>query len=191
MMRSQAERWLSSRHPQQDRSVNDMKASEDELASLRQQLDRHNRAYGAGLFTMEQLREYSQPIKDRIAAIDSQKSNSTQIASAAEPAVLPRERDLEIIADEARNTLSNLNFSQKRAILLNTVDKVVGTPSELRVYGSIPLKGHVELQTSHRHRLNVDQHAHSLKIPFQLQIQLPPPRTTRNIVDRDKAGRNC
>ncbi len=89
----------------------------------------------------------------------------------------------------ARSTLQNLNFHARRAILVNTVEKIVGTQQKLDVYGCIPIRNHVELRSSDRHRLNVNQHAHSLKIPFQLQLQLPPPRITRNIVDRDEAGR--
>ncbi|MGY3347176.1 site-specific DNA recombinase [Bradyrhizobium sp. USDA 4470] len=195
LMLSQAERWLASRQ---------VNADEEDLASLKQQLTRYNKAYGAGLFTIEQLQEYTQPIKDRIATVETQTSSFKQAPSVKS---LPREEDIETFAAEARGMLHDLNFSQKRAILLDTVAKVIAKPGELQIYGSIPIHDHVELQTSYRHsedinqhqhvefktsdrhRLNVDRHAHSLKIPFQLQIQLPPPRTARKILDRDEAGR--
>ncbi|MCP1752004.1 hypothetical protein [Bradyrhizobium elkanii] len=154
LMLSQVERWIDSKQDKAANSTSDVRPLENELASLGEQLGRHNRAYGAGLFTIEQLREYTQPIKDRIAAVELQISNSKGDTLVEKKPVLPQKEELELFADEARNTLHNLSFSQKRAILLNTVDKIVGTPSELQIYGAIPIENHVEFKTSNRCRKN-------------------------------------
>jgi site-specific DNA recombinase len=205
LMLSQAERWIRSKQDKTLNSIGDEKVLENELASLSEQLGRHNRAYGAGLFTIEQLREYTQPIKDRIAAVELQSSKPDP--SVIKTPVQPQKEDLELFADEARKTLHNLSFSQKRAILLNTVDRIVGTPSELQIYGSIPIENHVELQTNHRDRQDVNQHNHvefktihrygqnadqypkAPNVPFEFQIDLPPPRKDRVIGARDEQGR--
>lgn len=150
--------------------------------------DRYNKAYGAGLFTVEQLREYTAPLQEKISSLRRQLANSQQEANAY-CGEMPSDNEIKELSEAARSTLQNLNLHARRAILVNTVEKIVGTQQKLGVYGCIPIRNHIELCSSDRHRLNVDQHAHSLTIPFQLQIQLPPPRTTRNIVDRDEAGR--
>jgi hypothetical protein len=46
--------------------------------------------------------------------------------------------ELDKFADEARRALFSLNFSQKRAIALNAVDKIVGTPRQSPIHGFIP-----------------------------------------------------
>ncbi|MBR1070501.1 recombinase family protein [Bradyrhizobium liaoningense] len=175
MMMSQVERWVDSKQDEPVDSRADVRPLENELASLGEQLRRHNKAYGAGLFTMEQLREYTQPIKDRIAAVELQMSSSKGAPSVDERPALPQKEELELFADEARKTLRNLDFSQKRAILLNAVDRIVGAPSELQIYGSIPIKNHVEFQTSNRHGLSATRHPDRPLIPFELTIKLPPP----------------
>ncbi|WLA73368.1 recombinase family protein [Bradyrhizobium diazoefficiens] len=185
LMLSQVERWIDSKQDKAANSTSDVRPLENELASLGEQLGRHNRAYGAGLFTIEQLREYTQPIKDRIAAVELQISNSKGDTLVEKKPVLPQKEELELFADEARNTLHNLSFSQKRAILLNTVDKIVGTPSELQIYGAIPIENHVEFKTSHRHGQDATRH----RIPFEFRIELPPPRTQRVILARTEKGR--
>lgn len=189
LMLSQAERWQTSKQVNEDRSITGVKALEEELISLRQQLERHNRAYGAGLFTMEQLREYTQPIKDRIAAAELQLSGSKRPPPVEQLTSLPQGRELETFASEARDTLHDLSFPQKRAILLNTVDKIVGTQSKLQVYGCIPIKKHVELHTDDRHGLDAPRHDKLANIPFQFSISLPSPRYQRTIVARDVKGR--
>lgn len=189
LMLSQAERWLLSKQFKTDNSIGDVRLMENELASLEEQLGRHNKAYGAGLFTIEQLREYTQPIKDRIAAVKLQVSNSKGDTSAGTTPALPLKEELEIYAEEARNTLCNLSFSQKRVILMKTVDRIVGTQSELQVYGSIPIKNHVEFKTEYRHGVSATRHPKTCHIPFEVCIALPAPRYERNIVNRDQKGR--
>jgi site-specific DNA recombinase len=189
LMLSQAERWIRSKQNNTANSIGDVRLLENELASLREQLGRHNKAYGAGLFTIEQLQEYTQPIKDRITAVELQVSSSKRDASVAKAPVLPQQEELERFADEARNMLHNLSFSQKRAILVNTVDRIVGTPRQLRIYGSIPIKNHVEFQTNHRNGVHATRPAKLAKIPFELLIELPDPRKERIILKRDDKGR--
>ena len=175
LMLSQAERWLDSKQDKTRNSIEDIRPLENELASLKEQLGRHNKAYGAGLFTIEQLREYTQHIKDRITSMELQISASKGESSVVKTPVLPQKEELERFAHEARKALHNLSFSQKRGILLNTVDRIVGTPGQLQIYGSIPIKNHVEFKTSDRHGLNLLRLPTNLIIPFEFVIELPSP----------------
>jgi site-specific DNA recombinase len=74
--------------------------------------------------------------------------------------------------------LHNLSFQARRAILLNTVEKIVGTPRQLQVYGYISVKDHVEFKTIDRHGVSATRHAGTPLIPFELTIKLPPPLRT-------------
>ena len=65
---------------------------------------------------------------------------------------LSKPEEIEAFAEQAVVALKNLNFEEKRAIVMNTVDKIVGTQKGLYVHGFIPVTNHVEHQTSDRHR---------------------------------------
>ena len=58
---------------------------------------------------------------------------------------LPNEQtyrdELDKFADEARRALFSSNFSQKQAIVLNVVDKIVGTPRQLPMSLDILFEG--------------------------------------------------
>ena len=47
-------------------------------------------------------------------------------------------------------TLKNLNFSAKKAIIRNIIDKVVGTREQLQVYGYIPVISNINVFTEYR-----------------------------------------
>ena len=83
--------------------------------------------------------------------------------------------DIEQFASKARESLSGLNFEQKRAIAMNTVDRVIGTQQRLQVIGYISIPDHVELRTSDRHGLSASPHFLPRRIPFEFMIPMPPP----------------
>ena len=97
---------------------------------------------------LEQLRECVTPLNDKIKALEAkiaEAGNQRQIADADVP---PSVEDIERFASKAREGLSGLSFEQKRAIVMNTVDKVIGTQQELRVIWYISIPDHVELRTN-------------------------------------------
>jgi site-specific DNA recombinase len=126
---------------------------EKEVIKLRTQEDRYSKAYGAGLFTMEQLKEYAMPIREKITALESQVMEAQQRKSQIATAALPAEDEIRIFSEKAVAQLQNLNFTAKRAIVVNVIDKVVGTRDQLQVNGYIPLtQNYVESLPLHRHR---------------------------------------
>ncbi|WP_035681208.1 hypothetical protein, partial [Bradyrhizobium liaoningense] len=65
LLSEQTSRWLGTRRANVKSSAGDVAAAKKELAALKVQEDRYNKAYGAGLFTVEQLREYTtEPPRD-------------------------------------------------------------------------------------------------------------------------------
>lgn len=150
LLEQQAERWFSEQQKKVESSVVDVSAIKTETQKLKGQLDRYSKGYGAGVFTLEQLREYSDPIKEQIRSLERQAQAAGAVASARNVGAVPTKKEIVALAVRAKKNLSNLNFERKRAIVLNTVEKVIGTQKRLKVYGYIPFD--YEYKTIHRHR---------------------------------------
>jgi site-specific DNA recombinase len=178
LLSEQAGRWFGARQARSKSSVDDMAVLEKEVAVLRVQEDRYNKAYGAGLLTIEQLREYSIPLRERITSLERQITSAQEEMNPVLVTKMPSHDELKEFTEAARKVLHNLNFQARRAILVNTVERVVGTQRQLQVYGHIPIKNHVEFQTIHRHSLNVPRHPDARLIPFDFVVKLPAPLKT-------------
>ena len=87
----------------------------------------------------------------------------------------PSVEDIERFVRKAREGLSGLSFEQKRGIVMNTVDRVIGSQQGLQVFGYISIPDHVELRTSDRHGTCATPHFLTRKIPFEFAIPMPPP----------------
>ncbi|BAR57702.1 DNA invertase [Bradyrhizobium diazoefficiens] len=175
LLSEQISRWLGTRRVKVQSSGGDIAAAEKELAALKVQEDRYNKAYGAGLFTVEQLREYTTPLREKLTSLKNTIASAQQQTNAIYVTEMPSADEIKQFSDAAQTALHNLSFQARRAILLNTVEKIVGTPQELQVHGYIPVKDHVEFKTSNRHGLSATRHPDRPLIPFELTIKLPPP----------------
>ena len=129
-------------------AVDDMRK---EVLKLKEQEDRYNKAYGAGLFLMEKLKEYVVPIRERVVAIENQIAEVESKREHVSGAVLPEPHEVEVFAKRAADALQGLNFGARRAIVMDVVERVTGTQSELKVSGHIPIQNlnYGELQTVH------------------------------------------
>jgi site-specific DNA recombinase len=149
LMREQIERWMKKQNDKPTVSFTDITTLEKEMIKLKSQEDRYNKAYGAELFTMEQLREYTIPIRERMVALESQIAQKRQENAIESPFALPTAEDMKAFAEESKKALGNLNFEAKRGIVVNVIEKVVGTKERLQVYGYLPVN--INECTIHRH----------------------------------------
>jgi site-specific DNA recombinase len=58
LLQTQLDRWTNAYRNKAVSSIGDPKAIEKEIAKLKDQEGRYNKGYGAGVFTIEQLKEY-------------------------------------------------------------------------------------------------------------------------------------
>ena len=151
LLEKQVNRWMSTKQAKAKSSFGDMAIVEKEVSKLKDQEERYNKAYGAGLFTIEKLKEYTGPIKERVAVLESQIIKAGQEVHRINVDVLPTNTESKVFAHEAQKALHNLNFVTKRAIMLNTVEKIIGTQQRLQVFGYIPITNHVEFKSIYRH----------------------------------------
>lgn len=176
----QAERWL---HEQKSKPVSpsvNIETLTKEISKLKEQETRYTKAFGAGLVSMEQLKEYLEPVREKIAALKSQVEKAGNAKSEVSQILMPDKTTIEAFVIEAIKQLSNLNFVSKKAIIKEVVEKVIGTREKLQVYGYIPVSNlnHVSLCSDNRYGANTIPHesgntdVKQNEIPFAITIQM-------------------
>lgn len=148
LLSEQVSRWFKERHNKGKTALVDVEALEKEVEKLKSQIERYNKGYGAGAFNLEQLRDYTTPIREKMSQLETQIANT---ANETDKLLLetPSEREMEEFAVRAKKTLQDLKFASKRAIILNTIEKVVSDKNHLQIIGYIPL--YVPFSSLHRH----------------------------------------
>ncbi|MDP3725845.1 MAG: recombinase family protein [bacterium] len=139
LLTEQANRWFNSQKNKPQISAGSIECIDIETKKLKDREERYNKAYGAELITLEQLRGYTVPIRERLTVLESQVMKVQQERNQAYTSSIPTQTEIQSFARRAVGALSNLNFEAKRAIVLNTVEKVVGDKEKLQVYGYIPV----------------------------------------------------
>lgn len=154
LLSKQAERWLNNRKKGAQNVVVNVDATRKEIIKIKDQEDRYTKAYGAGLISIDRLKEYVTPLKEKLVEfnnqIDKAKSETVQVSED----LLPKTSEIEMFARKASQALKDLNFVAKKAIVMGIVDKVVGSGENLLVSGYIPLisNNYVKLFTEGRNR---------------------------------------
>lgn len=156
LLSKQVERWLNNKKKGNQNNGINTEELKKEVIKLKDQEDRYTKAYGAGVITMEQLKEYVTPLKERRVGISNQIETTQSENLQTKENKLPEINEIEAFTKKAPQALEDLNFTEKKAIVMNIVDKVVGSGENLLVSGYIPLilnnYKNYELFTSHRHR---------------------------------------
>lgn len=184
LMQNEIRRWRESQDKKVDSSGVDVFFLKRETAKLKDQFDRYNKAYGGGVFTIEQLKEYTVPIREKIALYESQILKSEQVERELQTTPLPDEKEVAAFAEEASGALNNLDFQAKKAVIANVVERVVGTREKLQIYGFIPVTSetNVNVFTNDRHRQDTPRHDsdgnNGKQIPFHIEIHIPFHKTS-------------
>ncbi len=167
LMLEQIQRWQESRKGKTSHETGSVEVLMKELEALKATEKRYKTAYGADAFTLAELKEYVAPLQEKMQALQERIRGTQSRKNDAEEVILPDLKEVEAFARMAEKTLRNLNFSQKRVIVMDVVEGIVGTPKELVVRGHIPVSNyssfswsyidglptiHVKQQTSHRNR---------------------------------------
>ncbi|OGN20144.1 MAG: hypothetical protein A3I32_01945 [Candidatus Yanofskybacteria bacterium RIFCSPLOWO2_02_FULL_45_10] len=153
LLQTQIDRWTNARRNKITSSIGDTKVIEKEIVKVRDQEERYNKAYGAGLFTIGQLKEYTTPIKEQIASLELQIAKAKQQEDQINATAMPSKDEIISFAEESAKTVYDLSFELKRAIVTNVIDKIIATQQKLEVSGYIPITAnYVELKTIHRYR---------------------------------------
>jgi site-specific DNA recombinase len=182
LMLKQVERWVAERRSPPHGGEGDVIALREELTRLKRQEDRVTKAYTEGIFTITKLREFIDPLKAKIAALEGKLASAGAMQEVQNALSPPQPQEIAAFVEKAEVALQNLNFEQKRAIVVNVIDKVVASREVAEVYGYIPIADDVELCSTDRDGANAIRQGFDRRfmksIPFELAIALPPPLKT-------------
>ncbi|WP_210164014.1 hypothetical protein, partial [Bradyrhizobium japonicum] len=67
--------------------------------------DRYNKAYGAGLFTVEQLREYTTPLREKLTSLKNTIASAQQQTNASYVTEMPSADEIKQFSDAAQTAL--------------------------------------------------------------------------------------
>lgn len=150
LLLKQAERWLNNRNAPTQSALVDLQSAEKEIVKLKAQEERYVKAYGAEAISIEQLKEYTTPIKEKIGLLNEQiekgKIESRQLVNMK----TPTKEEIQTFCDQVVRSMKNLKFEAKQAIVRNVIEKVVDTNNELLISGYIPLN--INVLPSYRYR---------------------------------------
>ena len=147
-MLKHARRWMDRRHNRVQSIAVDTTGLKKEITKLKKQEDRLTIAYSDGSFTLGKLQEYTDPIKKKVASLETQITKTSSLVP-TDGVLIPDDSAIEAYASKAA-MFQGLNFEEKRAIVLRTVDRIEASQKQLHVYGRIPVTNHVEFKTSYR-----------------------------------------
>lgn len=149
LLRKQVERWMNSRNKEKVSTIN-IQETEKEVLKLKTQEDRYAKAYGAGVITIEQFKEYTLPLKGKVDVLHKQINTARAESNQNKGAILPLPSEVEVFVEKAQKTLLDLKFEAKQAIVRRILDKVVGTQTQLHVSGFIPITENINVFTFDR-----------------------------------------
>lgn len=175
LMKSQVERWFDNAQNKTKISTADIEVMATEIKFLKEKVDRNNKAYVEGLFTLEKLKEYTSPILKKVGSLEYQIAQSKQGQDENEKLSKPIACEIEEFAKESTEKLETLSFNSKRGIVVHVVEKVIATQEKLQVSGFIPIKSNVSFCSIHRHGVNTNTPGNDRKIPFYFEIKMPLP----------------
>ena len=150
LLSKQVSRWVRSGQDKSQAAFVDVDSLKCQVDKLKGQEERYSKAYGVGVFSLDQLKEYTSPIREKIGQIGEQIIGANREANRTQLEV-PDQTEMVSFTHKARTTLQGLNFEAKRAIILNTVERVVGTKQNLQVYGYISITQNVSFNTIGRY----------------------------------------
>ncbi len=148
------ERWFENQNKQVVVSTINIPEVIKEINKLKEQEDRYVKAYGAGVITVDKLKEHTTPIKEKIHSFENQINKAQLEITETRGLVLPKLEEMEEFSRKVLKVLdkNNLSFKARKAIIMNIIDKVVGTKEKLEVYGFIPITSNINVFTLNRNR---------------------------------------
>lgn len=174
LLLEQSKRWLSSNLETFKDLVVDVEELRKEIDKLKKQEDRYLNAYGSGAINLEKYKDCTASIKEKIAAniiqINSVQNNGNIRSEIHQPTI----DEINNFTQKVSQSLYDLNFKAKKAIINNVIDKVVGTTDGLQVYGYIPVTSNINVFTEYRNGEDTTQPS----IPFSYVLKIPPPLKT-------------
>ncbi len=156
---------------------------EDLIAKIEVEVERYNKAYGAGVMELDQLKNVTNDAQRRRSTYQKQ---INKLEEARED--LLHFPQLNVLCKEASRVIDELDTNDKKGVIRDVIDKViVRADNQVEVCGHIPLnRPHKGLASRHEDRDS--QHTIPL-FETTFWFVAPEPRIARRITERDRLGR--
>lgn len=175
LMKEQAERWLKNKQPEVQNFNSNLELLNSEIKKLKEQEDRYTRAFGEGLLPIEQLRNYLEPLREKISLLNKQLTDEESKTQKPVVYKTPNEQNVEEFARRAAEVIINFGFDLKKSLLRDIIDTVVCENKKLLIKGCIPSEylENVAFFTNYRYGVNTIQHTENTNgINFSLKIDI-------------------
>lgn len=160
-------------------SLIDENVIQKETLKLQEQQKRYAKAYGEGLISLDQFKEFIKPLEQQIVQL--QKQVAIEEKNNEAKAQIPTKIDFNKLVVAAKKTLSTMNIECKKEVLKSVVERVIGTPKNLVIKGYIPFDSSIsKLCSNERDNTNTILHKNPLRnigylikgVPFEVKIDL-------------------
>jgi hypothetical protein len=166
-LREHAERWLAARETADTARAEVRNHLEAERQKLQTEEERYAHAYGEGVLSFETYRSLGEQLAARHRSLEAEAMHRLppEAGRVAGPVL-----SIDELVNGTRATLDGLDFTHRRAVVTDLVERVVADPEEVLIRGQIPVGvgGNVDLRSNDANRGNAN-------LPFELKLLLPAP----------------
>ena len=157
LMNAQAKKFLNdSRKNEIGEFVVDIEKTKKEISKLKDREERYTNICSEGIITNVKLKEYLDPIRKEMSALETSFAQATAHKPKSE-ILLPTIEEIELFSKEAKALLEEitvgegLNFAFKKGIIIKADMKIISTQRDLMVHGTLNLQEiYVKLFTERR-----------------------------------------
>lgn len=142
VLKAQVKRWMSEQKEevkQTDKSIDELKM---ELTRIKKEEQRYIKAYGAEMIDSEQLKESTEDLKKQKKSIEQQ-IFSMQRDTVVEVNNYPDDKEIDEFCKVAYKVVGDMGFEAKQSIIRKVVDTIVGTQTDIKVYGHLALNSSI------------------------------------------------
>ncbi len=153
LMKEQIERFVKTEKNKKVGTTINVDTTNLEITKLKEEESRYVRAYGEGILSIEQLKEYQLPIQKKLNVLQTQISRASR--EALEQVEMksgnPTNKQIEAFAQAAKRSLVDLPFSIKKGILDAVVQTIIGTQKQLLIRGYLPIPADINVGLCSNH----------------------------------------
>jgi site-specific DNA recombinase len=125
LLKTQLERWNNKQPKQDSFEIIQTERLENEYKAIEIKEDKHNDAYASGLYTIAQLKKYTDPLKERkiqiLESLSKLRENKVKIESSVKVAKV---EDVQDLTEKIKSAIINFDFKTKKVIIQALIDKI-------------------------------------------------------------------
>jgi len=156
LLAQQIDRWTQKCKRNEKLPIFDTEELKSNVTRLRIEENRYSKAFGAGYFSLEDLKKYRDPVLEQITELEAKIRENEERAASVKTLPVVTMDEIKEFSNSVGEVLDGLKFPEKRAIIIGSILKIISSQKELNVAGFAPLDinyyKYVELWSKCGHR---------------------------------------